>query len=375
MSKKSDKKTTKSKAVKKKATHKKKGAANKKKEETKNTEEKKAPNLDAVLATIVKQYGKGAVALYGSEASKDASVEVVPTGSMKLDRALGCGGIPQGRIIEIYGPEASGKTFLSQKILAQFLAHDPRPGAFIDVEHAIDPDWAKRGPAKLDMGRVLFSQPMTAEEGLNIAENLAASGGVSAIVIDSISALTPKAELEGNIGDSHVGLQARLVGQAMRKLNGICATANTTLILINQLRMKIGTLWGSPETTSGGNAPKFFSSMRFRTARRKTIGEDSEPIGWKMEVNIKKNKCSVPHQRPELSVLHDRGFWMEKEMIQVGIDLGLIKKAGAWLSVPDNYPNEEFRGLSLGQGEDAAANILEVHSVLRDDLRVRILAA
>jgi recombination protein RecA len=332
----------------------------------------KKPSLNDILGSINKKYGTDSIGEYG--AAKMAHYTVVTSGSLKLDHALGCEGIPRGRIIEIYGPEASGKTWLSNMILAQFQQTvKDRKVAIIDAEHAIDPLWTPKVTG-LNLNKTIFTQPMTAEEALNTCLMLAESGEVSCIVIDSIAAMTPKAELEGDIGASHPGLQARLVNQFLRKIGPVLQKTNTTLICINQIRMKIGVMFGSPETTPGGGGMKFYASMRFRTSRKESIGPKEKPIGWVSLVRVKKNKCGVPFAEPCLAALNDRGIWREKEIIELGSELGVVVKKGAHYSLPADFP-EEFAGMKLGQGCDTAALIIEASPKLVALLTKRILAA
>ena len=300
--------------------------------------------LESALAQIDRQFGKGSVMRLGSD--ERAPVEVVPTGSIALDVALGIGGLPRGRIIEIYGPESSGKTTLTLHAIATA----QRAGgiaAFIDAEHALDPDYAQK--LGVDIDALLVSQPDTGEQALEIADMLVRSGAIDLIVIDSVAALVPKAEIEGEMGDSHVGLQARLMSQALRKLTGGLNQTNTTMIFINQLREKIGVFFGSPETTAGGKALKFYASVRLDIRRIETLKDGAEAVGNRTRVKVVKNKMAPPFKQAEFDILYGVGISREGSLIDFGVEHGIVKKSGAWYT---------YDGEQLGQGKENARNFL-----------------
>ncbi|WP_349427063.1 recombinase RecA [Microbacterium sp. LWS13-1.2] len=300
--------------------------------------------LESALAQIDRQFGKGSVMRLGSD--ERAPVEVVPTGSIALDVALGIGGLPRGRIIEIYGPESSGKTTLT----LHAIANAQRAGgiaAFIDAEHALDPDYAQK--LGVDIDALLVSQPDTGEQALEIADMLVRSGAIDLIVIDSVAALVPKAEIEGEMGDSHVGLQARLMSQALRKLTGGLNQTNTTMIFINQLREKIGVFFGSPETTAGGKALKFYASVRLDIRRIETLKDGAEAVGNRTRVKVVKNKMAPPFKQAEFDILYGVGISREGSLIDFGVEHGIVKKSGAWYT---------YEGEQLGQGKENARNFL-----------------
>ncbi len=300
--------------------------------------------LESALAQIDRQFGKGSVMRLGSD--ERAPVEVVPTGSIALDVALGIGGLPRGRIIEIYGPESSGKTTLT----LHAIANAQRAGgiaAFIDAEHALDPDYAQK--LGVDIDALLVSQPDTGEQALEIADMLVRSGAIDLIVIDSVAALVPKAEIEGEMGDSHVGLQARLMSQALRKLTGGLNQTNTTMIFINQLREKIGVFFGSPETTAGGKALKFYASVRLDIRRIETLKDGAEAVGNRTRVKVVKNKMAPPFKQAEFDILYGVGISREGSLIDFGVEHGIVKKSGAWYT---------YDGEQLGQGKENARNFL-----------------
>ncbi|WP_194408896.1 recombinase RecA [Microbacterium cremeum] len=300
--------------------------------------------LESALAQIDRQFGKGSVMRLGSD--ERAPVEVVPTGSIALDVALGIGGLPRGRIIEIYGPESSGKTTLTLHAIANV----QRAGgiaAFIDAEHALDPDYAQK--LGVDIDSLLVSQPDTGEQALEIADMLVRSGAIDLVVIDSVAALVPKAEIEGEMGDSHVGLQARLMSQALRKLTGGLNQTNTTMIFINQLREKIGVFFGSPETTAGGKALKFYASVRLDIRRIETLKDGSDAVGNRTRVKVVKNKMAPPFKQAEFDILYGVGISREGSLIDFGVEHGIVKKSGAWYT---------YDGEQLGQGKENARNFL-----------------
>src|SRR6202011_6074539 len=293
-------------------------------------------SLETALAQIERQFGRGAVMRLGDDTR--APVEVIPTGSISLDVALGIGGLPRGRIVEIYGPESSGKTSLA----LHAVANAQKAGgiaAFIDAEHALDPEYAKK--LGVDTDALLISQPDTGEQALEISDMLIRSGALDVLVIDSVAALTPRAEIEGEMGDTHVGLQARLMSQALRKLTGTLSKSRTIAIFINQLREKIGVIYGSPEVTPGGRALKFYSSVRLDIRRIETIKDGADQVGNRTRVKVVKNKCSPPFKQAEFDITFGRGISREGSLLDVGVELGFIKKSGAWFT---------YEGEQLGQG-------------------------
>ncbi|HEX6955291.1 MAG TPA: recombinase RecA [Agromyces sp.] len=316
--------------------------------------------LETALAQIDRQFGKGSVMRLGSE--ERAPVEVIPTGSIALDVALGVGGLPRGRIIEIYGPESSGKTTLTLHAIANV----QRAGgiaAFIDAEHALDPDYAKK--LGVDIDSLLVSQPDTGEQALEIADMLIRSGSIDLVVIDSVAALVPRAEIEGEMGDSHVGLQARLMSQALRKLTGGLNQTKTTAIFINQLREKIGVFFGSPETTAGGKALKFYASVRLDIRRIETLKDGTEAVGNRTRVKVVKNKMAPPFKQAEFDILYGVGISREGSLIDYGVDQAIVKKSGAWYT---------YDGDQLGQGKENARNFLIQNPDIAADIERKILA-
>ena len=315
--------------------------------------------LETALAQIDRQFGKGSVMRLGSE--DRAPVEVIPTGSIALDVALGIGGMPRGRIVEIYGPESSGKTTLT----LHAIANAQRAGgiaAFIDAEHALDPEYAKK--LGVDIDALLVSQPDTGEQALEIADMLVRSGSIDLIVIDSVAALVPRAEIEGEMGDSHVGLQARLMSQALRKLTGGLSQTNTTMIFINQLREKIGVFFGSPETTAGGKALKFYASVRLDIRRIETLKDGTEAVGNRTRVKVVKNKMAPPFKQAEFDILYGVGISREGSLIDYGVDQAIVKKSGAWYT---------YDGDQLGQGKENARNFLLQNPDIAADIEQKIL--
>jgi len=306
------------------------------------TEREKA--LEAALAQIDRQFGKGSVMRLGSD--ERAPVEVIPTGSIALDVALGIGGLPRGRIIEVYGPESSGKT----TVALHAIANAQRNGgiaAFIDAEHALDPEYAKA--LGVDTDALLVSQPDTGEQALEIADMLIRSGSIDIIVIDSVAALVPKAEIEGDMGDSHVGLQARLMSQALRKLTGALNNTKTTAIFINQLREKIGVFFGSPETTAGGKALKFYASVRMDIRRIETLKDGQEAVGNRTRVKVVKNKMAAPFKQAEFDIIYGVGISREGSLLDMGVEEAIVKKSGAWYT---------YEGMQLGQGKENSRTFL-----------------
>ncbi|MGO4955662.1 recombinase RecA [Luteococcus sp. Sow4_B9] len=317
--------------------------------------------LEAALAQIEKQHGKGTVMRLGEETR--LPIAFIPTGSVSLDIALGIGGLPRGRIVEIYGPESSGKT----TVALHAIANAQREGgicAFIDAEHALDPDYAQK--LGVDTDALLVSQPDNGEQALEIADMLVRSGALALIVIDSVAALTPRAEIEGEMGDSHVGLQARLMSQALRKMTGALSQAGTTAIFINQLREKIGVMFGSPETTTGGKALKFYSSVRLDVRRIETLKDGTEPVGNRTRVKVVKNKVAPPFKQAEFDILYGQGISREGSLIDMGVEHGVIRKAGAWFT----YGTDQ-----LGQGKENARNFLKNNPEVAAEIEGKILAA
>ena len=322
------------------------------------TEREKA--LETALAQIDRQFGKGSVMRLGSD--ERAPVEVIPTGSIALDVALGIGGLPRGRIVEVYGPESSGKT----TVALHAIANAQRAGgiaAFIDAEHALDPEYAKK--LGVDTDALLVSQPDTGEQALEIADMLIRSGSIDIIVIDSVAALVPKAEIEGEMGDSHVGLQARLMSQALRKLTGALSNTKTTAIFINQLREKIGVFFGSPETTAGGKALKFYASVRLDIRRIETLKDGTDAIGNRTRVKVVKNKMAAPFKQAEFDIMYGVGISREGSLIDFGVEHGVVKKSGAWYT---------YEGEQLGQGKENSRNYLLENAKVADEIEQKILA-
>ena len=321
----------------------------------------RAKALEAALAQIEKVHGKGSVMRLGEDTR--LPIDVIPTGSVALDVALGIGGLPRGRIIEIYGPESSGKTTVALHAIANAQA-EGGICAFIDAEHALDPDYA--GKLGVNTDELLVSQPDNGEQALEIADTLVRSGALSLIVIDSVAALTPRAEIEGGMGDSHVGLQARLMSQALRKMTGALKSANTTAIFINQLREKIGVMFGSPETTTGGRALKFYSSVRLDVRRIETLKDGSEMVGNRTRVKVVKNKVAPPFKQAEFDIIYGEGISREGSLIDMGVTNGIIRKAGAWFT---------YEADQLGQGKENARNFLKNNPKIAEEIDRRIRAA
>ena len=319
----------------------------------------RAKALEAALAQIEKQHGKGSVMRLGEETRQP--MEVIPTGSIALDVALGIGGLPRGRVVEIYGPESSGKTTVALHVIANAQAAGGIC-AFIDAEHALDPDYAAK--LGVDTDSLLVSQPDNGEQALEIADTLVRSGALALIVIDSVAALTPRAEIEGEMGDNHVGLQARLMSQALRKMTGALAGAGTTAIFINQLREKIGVMFGSPETTTGGRALKFYSSVRLDVRRIETLKDGQEMVGSRTRVKVVKNKVAPPFKQAEFDILYGHGISREGSLIDLGVDCGIIRKAGAWFT----YDADQ-----LGQGKENARNYLRKNPDVAAEIEQQIL--
>ena len=314
----------------------------------------KTKNLNEALSQIEKQFGKGAVMKMGDRENTD--IPSVSTGSLGLDIALGIGGLPKGRVIEIFGPESSGKTTLTLQAIAE-CQKEGGTAAFIDAEHALDPSYAEKLGVNVD--ELLLSQPDTGEQALEITDMLVKSNSVDLIVVDSVAALTPRAEIEGEMGDHHVGLQARLMSQALRKITGNIQRSNAMVIFINQIRMKIGVMFGNPETTTGGNALKFYSSVRLDIRRIGSVKEGDEVIGNETRVKVVKNKVSPPFKQAEFQIMYGQGINVEGEILEYGQKLGLVEKAGAWYS---------HNGEKIGQGKVNASNFLKENSKIKNSL-------
>ncbi|MDH5668901.1 MAG: recombinase RecA [Nitrospira sp.] len=328
---------------------------------TEKDEKKRA--LDLALSQIEKQYGKGAIMKLGAD-DKQADVPAISTGSLSLDIALGIGGLPRGRVVEIFGPEASGKTTMTLHCIAE-VQKTGGVAAFIDAEHALDLVYAKKLGVQAD--DLLVSQPDTGEQALEIAETLVRSGAVDLIVVDSVAALTPRAEIEGEMGDAHMGLQARLMSQALRKLTAAIAKSLTTVIFINQIRMKLGVMFGNPETTTGGNALKFYSSVRLDIRRIESIKEGQEVMGSRVRVKVVKNKMAPPFRQAEFDIMFAQGISKIGELIDLGVDKRVIERSGAWYS---------YNGERIGQGRDAAREFLKNNpdAALEVEAKLRALA-
>jgi len=327
-------------------------------------DENRKKALAAALSQIERQFGKGSVMRMGDQGPMD--IEAISTGSLNLDIALGIGGLPKGRIVEIYGPESSGKTTLTLQVVAE-CQKAGGTAAFIDAEHALDPSYAEKIGVNVD--DLLVSQPDTGEQALEITDMLVRSGGVDIVIVDSVAALTPKAEIEGDMGDHHVGLQARLMSQALRKLTANIKRSNTLVIFINQIRMKIGVMFGNPETTTGGNALKFYSSVRLDIRRTGAIKQGDEVVGNETKVKVVKNKVSPPFKLAHFEILYGEGISHEGEIIDLGVSEGLIDKAGAWYS---------YNGDKIGQGKEKVRTFLkenpEIANTIEAQLREKLLA-
>src|SRR4051794_9900653 len=321
-------------------------------------EKDKDKALSSVMGQIEKSYGKGAVMRLGDDIRPP--IEVIPTGSIALDVALGIGGLPRGRVVEIYGPESSGKT----TVALHAVANAQRAGgiaAFIDAEHALDPDYAKK--LGVDTDALLVSQPDTGEQALEIMDMLIRSGAIDIVVIDSVAALVPRAEIEGEMGDSHVGLQARLMSQALRKITGALSQSNTTAIFINQLREKIGVFFGSPETTTGGKALKFYASIRLDVRRIETLKDGQDAVGNRTRVKVVKNKVAPPFKQAEFDIIYGHGISREGSLIDMGVDNGIVRKSGAWYT---------YEGDQLGQGKENSRAFLRDNPDLANEIEKRI---
>ena len=316
--------------------------------------------LDAALSQIERAFGKGSIMRLGQNPNVD--IEAISTGSLGIDIALGIGGLPKGRIIEIYGPESSGKTTLALSVIAQ---SQKKGGtcAFIDAEHALDPSYAKK--IGVDIDNLLISQPDAGEQALEIADTLVRSGAIDVLVVDSVAALVPKAELEGEMGDSHMGLQARLMSQALRKLTSTVSRSNTLIIFINQIRMKIGVMFGNPETTTGGNALKFYASVRIDIRRIGSIKDKEDVIGSQTRVKIVKNKVAPPFKIVDFDIMYGEGISKTGELIDLGVKAGIVEKAGAWFS---------YKGEKLGQGRENAKLFLKENPAVAEEIENKIRA-
>ena len=323
-----------------------------------NNEKQKA--LEAALGQIEKQFGKGSVMKLGEY--KTMNVEAIPTGALSLDVALGIGGIPKGRIIEVFGPESSGKTTLALHMIAEAQKLGGE-AAFIDAEHALDPVYAKHLGVNID--DLIVSQPDTGEQALEIAEALVRSGAIDIIVVDSVAALTPKAEIDGDMGDAHVGLQARLMSQALRKLAGVLNKSNTVIIFINQLREKVGIMFGNPETTPGGRALKFYSSVRLDIRRTENLKQDGEAIGSKVKVKVVKNKVAPPFREAEFDIVYGKGISKSGNILDLAVNLDIVEKSGAWFS---------YSGTRIGQGRENAKRYLEENPEIMNEIEQKVRA-
>jgi recombination protein RecA len=316
--------------------------------------------LDAALSQIERQFGKGAVMRMGDQPRE--AIPAVSTGSLGLDIALGIGGLPYGRVVEIYGPESSGKTTLTLQVIAE-AQKQGKTCAFVDAEHALDPVYAEK--LGVDVDALLVSQPDTGEQALEITDMLTRSGAVDVIIVDSVAALVPKAEIEGEMGDSHVGLQARLMSQALRKLTGSVKQSNCLLVFINQIRMKIGVMFGNPETTTGGNALKFYASVRLDIRRIGAVKQGDEVVGNETRVKVVKNKVSPPFRQAEFQILYGQGIYHMGEVVDLGVQQGLVDKSGAWYA---------YKGDKIGQGKANAAKYLEDHPDVAQEIEAEIRA-
>ena len=315
--------------------------------------------LDIALAQIEKQFGKGSIMKLGENAAKMV-VEVIPTGSLALDVALGVGGVPRGRVIEVYGPESSGKTTVSLHVIAEAQKMGGT-AAFVDAEHALDPSYAKN--LGVDIDNLLVAQPDTGEQALEICEALVRSGAVDIVVVDSVAALVPRAEIEGEMGDSHVGLHARLMSQALRKLTGAISKSRTTVVFINQIREKVGVMFGSPETTTGGRALKFYATIRLDVRRIETIKQGQDMVGNRTRVKVVKNKVAPPFKQAEFDIMYGEGISREGSIIDVGTEMDIINKSGAWYS---------YSGERLGQGRENVKEHLKQNPALATEIELKI---
>ncbi len=323
----------------------------------------KSKALDLAVANIEKQFGKGSIMKLGGGKKLHEGIDFVSTGALSLDIGLGTGGLPKGRIIEVYGPESSGKTTLALSTIAQAQKNGGTV-AFIDAEHALDISYAEKLGCNVE--EMLVSQPDTGEQALEITETLVRSGSIDVLVIDSVAALTPRAEIEGDMGDSHMGLQARLMSQALRKLTGIINRSNTMVIFINQIRMKIGVMFGNPETTTGGNALKFYSSIRLDVRRIGAIKNGDEIVGNRTAVKVVKNKLAPPFAKVEFDLMYGEGISAEGDILDLAVKKEIVDKAGAWYS---------YQGEKLGQGKESAKSLLKENEALKEEIKMKVLVA
>ncbi len=325
-------------------------------------ENQKRKAIELAVSTIEKQFGKGSI-LQMTEDAIDREIDVIPSGSASIDLALGVGGYPRGRVIEIYGPESSGKTTLSLHAVAE-VQRLGGVAAFIDAEHALDVSYARRLGVRVE--DLLVSQPDTGEQALEITDVLLRSGAVDLVVVDSVAALVPKAEIEGEMGDAHVGLQARLMSQALRKLTGTVSKSNATVVFINQIRMKIGVMFGNPETTTGGNALKFYASVRLDVRRIAAIKDGEEVVGNRTRVKVVKNKCAPPFRQAEFDILYNEGISLEGDLLDLGAECGIVEKSGSWYS---------YGGERIGQGREQARRFLRENTEMRGKIAEAVYAA
>ena len=332
-------------------------AAKAQKEDVKFEDKQKA--LDAALSQIEKQFGKGAVMKLGDNNAKMA-VEVVPTGSLSLDLALGVGGLPKGRIVEVYGPESSGKTTVALHMVAEVQKRGGIAG-YVDAEHAMDPTYAKA--LGVDIDNLYISQPDDGEQALEITETMVRSGAIDIVIVDSVAALVPRAEIEGEMGDSHMGLQARLMSQALRKLTGITNKSNCTVVFINQLREKIGVTFGNPETTTGGRALKFYSSIRMEIRKADVLKQGTEIVGNRTKVKVAKNKVAPPFRTAEFDIIYGKGISKEGDILDLAADVDIVNKSGAWYA---------YEGNKIGQGRENAKQFLHDNPEIRDEVEMRV---
>lgn len=331
--------------------------------EVNKTKQDKSKALELAVGAIEKQFGKGSIMRLGSEESLYGDVPVISSGAMSLDLALGIGGYPRGRIIEIYGPESSGKTTLALTAIAQAQKMGG-VAAFVDAEHALDVGYARK--LGVNTEDLLISQPDTGEQALEITETLVRSGAIDILVVDSVAALTPRAEIEGEMGDSHMGLQARLMSQALRKLTGAISRSHTTVVFINQIRMKIGVMFGNPETTTGGNALKFYSSVRLDVRRVGAIKSGEDVVGSRTSVKVVKNKMAPPFEKVEFDIMYGEGISLEGDVLDIASELEIVEKSGAWYS---------YNGERIGQGRDQAKKHLKENPQITEELRQKICEA
>ncbi|PKM42869.1 MAG: recombinase RecA [Firmicutes bacterium HGW-Firmicutes-8] len=322
----------------------------------------KAKALEMALHQIEKQFGKGSIMKLGEKAA-NMHLEVIPTGALTLDVALGVGGVPRGRVMEIYGPESSGKTTVALHILAEAQKMGGT-AAFIDAEHALDPSYAKK--LGVDIDNLLISQPDTGEQALEIAEALVRSGAVDIIVVDSVAALVPRAEIEGEMGDTHVGLQARLMSQALRKLTGATSKSNTIIVFINQIREKVGVMFGNPEITPGGRALKFYASIRLEVRKTETLKQGADIVGVRTRVKVVKNKVAPPFKQADFDIMYGEGISREGSIIDIGTDMNIIEKSGAWYS---------YKGERLGQGRENVKEYLKEHREIMAEIEGKLREA